>query len=553
LNPQDTQPSLKRFRPLVGSATLCLVTALYILLVTNSTFWTKAYGYFVFDRLAFSAFVIGIFAITVAGFMIFSAKYLTKPTLIFFVLVSSVCSWFNDQFGVIIDKEMIRNAAVSTGAESAHLITVRFGLHVLLTGILPSLLIAWVRIKHRPILSKLAHNTGIILSCVAIFVVAGVSEYKSFAGVGRAHRDLMDTWNPFIPISSAVRYEVASHKDADVVAQPLGTDAHRVGFADRAKPRVTVIVAGETARAQDFSLGGYSRLTNPELAKRNVVYFPNTSSCGTATATSIPCLFSVYTREQYTHRKGLETENLLDVLSHAKVDVTWLDNDTGSYDVTNRVPYEYLPTSADPRFCKDGECHDDILVDKVDNWLDHVKGDSVLVLHQLGSHGPAYYERYTDEFRRFTPDCRANDFGSCSPTEIINAYDNTILYTDHVVSEVIDRVKQRSGSLSGAVVYFSDHGESLGENGVYLHGAPYFLAPAQQTHVPLLVWLADDLAKSAGFDMTCLAKRADASYSHDNIFHSVLGLMDVATTVYDPALDIFADCRRPANALARAE
>lgn len=514
-------------------------------------FWTKAYGYFTTEHTAFAAFVIGIAAGIMALFTFFSAKYITKPVLIFFVLVASVSSWFNDQFGVIIDKEMIRNAAVSTGAESGHLITARFVTYVLLTGVLPSLVIAWVRILHRPILKKLAYNTAVILACAAIFVAAGTSFYKTYAGVGRAHRDLMDTLNPVLPITSAVRYVIDTHRNADVVAQPLGTDAHKVGVADNGKPRVTIIVAGETARAQNFSLGGYGKLTNPELAQRNVVYFPNTSSCGTATATSIPCLFSVYTRGQYTHHKGLETENLLDVLTHAKVDVTWLDNDTGSYDVTNRVSYTYLPPSADPRFCKDGECKDEILVDKIDGWLDKVKGDSVLVLHQLGSHGPAYYQRYPEEFRRFRPDCRSNDFSACSQEEITNAYDNTILYTDHIVAMVIDKLKQRSNSVSGAVLYFSDHGESLGENGIYLHGTPYIIAPSQQTHVPMLVWMADDLAKAAGFDMACLSKQAgEGTYSHDNIFHSVLGMMDVSTKVYDPKLDVFSACRTPSNKLA---
>lgn len=313
------------FRPAVGSVTLCLIATLYVLLVTNKMFWTKSYGYFVADPAAFAAFVIGISAAIMALFTLFSAKYVTKPVLIFFILVASVSSWFNDQFGVIIDKEMIRNAAVSTGAESGHLITTRFITYVMLTGVVPSLFVAWVRIVHRPIFKKLAYNTAVILACSAIFVIAGTTFYKTYAGVGRAHRDLMDTLNPVMPITSAVRYVIDTQRNANVVAQPLGTDAHRVGVVDKGKPRVTIIVAGETARAQNFSLGGYAKMTNPELAKRNVVYFPNTSSCGTATATSIPCLFSVYTRGQYTHRKGLETENLLDVLTHAKVDVTgWI-------------------------------------------------------------------------------------------------------------------------------------------------------------------------------------------------------------------------------------
>jgi lipid A ethanolaminephosphotransferase len=497
--------------------------------------------------------MIGIAAASMGVVTLFSAKYLTKPFLIFFVVAASAASWFTDAFGVIVDKEMIRNAMVSTGAEAGHLITPRFALHLLLTGLVPSLLIIWVRIHHRPILQKLAHNTAVILACTAIFAVIGFGDYRTFAGVGRAHKDILDTLNPFVPITSAVKFAISSGQDANIVTQPLGTDAHRVNISGTTKPRVTIIVAGETARAQDFSLGGYERDTNPELNKQDIVYFPNTSSCGTATAVSIPCLFSVYPRNGYTHRKGLETENVLDVLGHAKVNVSWLDNDTGSYHVTDRVPYEYLPDSADPRFCKDGECLDAILLDKVDGWLDKVKGDSVLVLHQLGSHGPAYYARYPEEFRRFQPDCRANDFGSCSPEEIRNAYDNTILYTDHIVSSVIDKLKQRSDSMAASVVYFSDHGESLGENGLYLHGTPYVVAPVQQTHVPLLVWLSKDLQASAGFDMACVAASASKETSHDNIFHSVLGLTDVATKVYDPKLDVFSGCRKPSTHVASAD
>lgn len=536
------------FRPAIGAVTLCLITTAYILLVTNRTFWTKAFGYFEADHLSFALFLTGIAVASMAFITAFSAKYITKPFLIFFILVSSAASWFTDQFGVIVDREMIRNAAVSTGAEAGHLITTRFAIHLLLTGILPSLLILWVRIQHRPVLQKLAHNTAVVVGCLAVFAAVGLGNYRTFAGVGRAHNDILDTLNPFAPITSAVKFAISLQRDARVVAQPLGTDAHRVGSINPAKPRVTILVVGETARAEDFSLGGYKRETNPELKKQNVVYFQNTSSCGTATAVSLPCLFSVYTRNTYTHRKGLETQNLLDVLANAKVTSTWLDNDTGSYHVTDRVSYTYLPPSADPRFCKDGECLDDILLDKVDAWLDKVNGDSVLVLHQLGSHGPAYFARYPEEFRRFKPDCRANDFGSCSPEEIRNAYDNTILYTDHLVASVIEKVKRRSENLTGAVVYLSDHGESLGENGIYLHGTPYFIAPSQQTHVPFLAWLSDDLQKTAGFDMACVANRASETYSHDNFFHSILGLIDVSTKVYDPKLDVFAGCRRqPAN------
>jgi lipid A ethanolaminephosphotransferase len=538
-------------RPTIGSITLCLLTTLFIMLVANHTLFSRASVYLSSSPIVFAGFAIGVSALLMAALTTVSVKYLTKPALIFFVMVASIASWFNDQFGVIIDKEMIRNAAVTTNAEAGHLITAGFATHVFLTGILPSLLIAWVRISHHPFPKKFVRNMAVIIPCLLVFLAIGFGFSRTFAAVGRQHPDIILTFNPFIPISSAVRYAVGSERERNIVAQPLGTDAHRVRVAGESKPRVTIIVAGETGRAQDFSLGGYARKTNPELEKQNIVYFPNASSCGTATATSIPCMFSVYPRTAYTHRKGLETQNLLDVLTHAKVNVTWWDNDTGSYNVTDRVSYTFLPSSKDTRYCKDGECLDDILLDKLDDWLDHVTGDSVLVLHQLGSHGPAYYLRYPEEYRRFTPDCRAAEFGNCKPEEIVNAYDNTILYTDHIVSTVIEKLKQRSAKISGSAIYLSDHGESLGENGVYLHGAPYVIAPVQQTHIPFLVWVSDDLSKTAGYDMSCLSKRADAPYSHDNLFHSVLGLMDVATKAYDPSLDVFSACRRKPDTLAQ--
>ncbi|MFK0330165.1 phosphoethanolamine transferase [Rhizobium sp. NPDC090275] len=532
------------YRPKIGSVTLSVLTAVYILAVANQTFWVRAFGYLAATPMAFIAFVLGIFAITIAALTTFSVKYLTKPALIFFLMVAVVSSWFTDQFGVIIDKEMIRNAAVTTRAESAHLITFSFVLHILLLGVLPSLLIALVKIVHKPFLKKFACNMAVILPCLAIFVAAGLGFSQTYAAVGRLHKDIMLTLNPFIPIGNAARFVFATENDRTVVRRPLGTDAHQRTASANGKPRVTIIVAGETGRAQNFSLGGYPRETNPEMKARGVIYYKNSTSCGTSTAVSLPCMYSVYTRADYTHRKGLETDNLTDILGHAKVDVEWWDNDTGSYGVANRIPYRFLPDAADPRFCTDGECLDTVLLDKLGDWLSNVKSDSVLVLHQLGSHGPAYYRRYPDDFRRFTPDCRTAEFGACKPEEIVNAYDNTILFTDHVVAKVIDNLKKHQDTISASMLYVSDHGESLGENGLYLHGAPYIIAPAEQTRAPIIVWLSPDFSAASGIDTACLAASASNPVSHDNFFHSVLGLMDVETSVYDAKLDLFSGCRK---------
>lgn len=534
-----TAPRLAR--PAIGSATLSVVVALYLLFVTNGTFWAKAVTYLGLPSFGLILLCIGLTALFTALCVTVSVKYLTKPLFIFLITSAATASWFMDKYGTIIDLDMIRNAAETTGSEAGHLMTAGFLAHMTVFALVPSLLIALVRIRHRPIAQKVLWNLAVILPCLAVFAAAALANVRTFAATTRQHRDLVATLNPVMPIASTVRYLKASGAEKNIVVQPLGTDAHVIAPTVSGKPRVTIIVAGETARADDFSLGGYSRLTNPELSRQDISYFKETTSCGTATAVSLPCMFSVYTRGEYTHEKGLETENLVDVLTHAGIKAEWWDNNTGSKAIANRIAYTSFSDRNDPRFCIDHECRDDVLLDGLDAWLDGIRGDSVLVLHQIGSHGPSYFQRYPDAFRRFTPDCRTSELGNCSRDEIVNAYDNTVLYTDHVLSTIIDKLKRREDRMAASMIYMSDHGESLGEHGLYLHGAPYFIAPSQQTHIPFVLWLGREA--KAGVEPSCVAAKTIEPQSHDNLFHTVLGMMNVAAGVYDPALDVLSSCR----------
>ncbi|URK88364.1 sulfatase-like hydrolase/transferase [Rhizobium sp. RCAM05350] len=298
----------------------------------------------------------------------------------------------------------------------------------------------------------------------------------------------------------------------------------------------------------NFSLNGYDRETNPELKTLGVTNFTRTTSCGTATTVSLPCMFSVYGRKNYSDRKARSTDTLMDVLRRAGVDGYWWDNNTGSKGIADLISFASLTKQKNSKLCKDGECLDDIFLTQLDEKLAGITKNTVIVLHQIGSHGPAYYLRYPEEFRRFKPDCRTAQLSDCSRDEIVNAYDNTILYTDHNLSEVIKLLKKHQDTVDGAMIYMSDHGESLGENGLFLHGAPYMFAPAEQTHVPFIAWFSDQYAQLTGLDRSCLQTYADAPTSHDNLFHTVLGMMDVVTKVYNPNLDVFASCRSKAIA-----
>jgi len=534
------RPALRR--PEIGSVTVSILTAFYLLALTNFSFWSKGWTYLEGRPTTFASIALGIACLYVALCVAVSVKYLMKPLFIALILASAAGAWFMDKFGVVIDIEMIRNAAETNSAEAGHLITPGFIIHMLAYGVLPSLLLVWVKVRHRTFFGKVQGNLTVIVPALVLALVAGLSHARVYAAAVRAHHDWFESLNPFVPVVTAVQFAIGQSGDVNVAAAPIGEDAH-VSDAPvgQRKPRLMIVVAGETARADNFSLGGYGRDTNPELAKKDILYFPDTTSCGTATAVSLPCMFSVYTRSEYTHHKGLATQSLLNVLSHAGIHVEWWDNNTGDKGIARLLKVHSLIDSGNPAYCSGGECQDQVLVDALDGWIGSVNRDTVLVLHQIGSHGPAYYQRYPEAFRRFQPECRSADFSDCTKEEIVNAYDNTIAYTDHILASVIDRLEKQQDRLDVSMLYMSDHGESLGELGLYLHGAPYMIAPSYQTHIPFVLWLGKD--EKAAYSADCLAAETKKAQSHDNLFHTVLGMMRVDTKVRDPALDLMSACR----------
>lgn len=533
-------------RPEIGSVALSAIAAAYLLLATNNSFWAHAERYFDASKAGLLIFGAALYLALFSILIPLSVKYLMKPALIFFILVSASASYFADTFGVIIDRDMIGNVAVTTPAEAGHLLTSTLALHLTVYAVVPSLIVAWIKIRHRRFLSKFAVN--FLFVTVALFAAGGLiySNFATFAYVLREHTDLMKRFNPTGPLVAAARYGLSTYRERNLVVQPLGTDAHQGGrIAKVGKPVVVVVVAGETARAMNFSLDGYGRETNPELKALGVINYPNTTSCGTATAVSLPCMFSVYPHSEYSDWKARSTENLVNVLTHAGISVSWWDNNTGSKGIADLISFASMTKQKSSPLCNKGECLDEIFLGELDSKLAATTANSVIVLHQLGSHGPAYYLRYPETFRRFTPDCRTAELMRCSKAEIVNAYDNSILYTDHVLASVAKLLEKHQDRLAGAMIYMSDHGESLGENGIYLHGAPYAIAPKEQTQVPFVAWFSKPYQAAMGVDTGCLAKGSDQPRSHDNLFHTVLGMMDVETKVYNRALDAFASCTRP--------
>lgn len=527
----------------VSPIVLIILTVALVFSMDNSTFWNIATGLFDGHPLSYAGYMLAVFFLTVAAFSLFGFPWLVQPFLIFIIMLSAVTSYYMDTLGVIMDRDMIQNVMVTTVAESRHLITVGFVTHVLVYGLLPAIPMALVKVRRFGRLRTVAMPVLSFIICLSLALGLLVGDMKAYASILRERKDFMSSFQPGAPIVGAIRYARMISRSANATVEPIGKDVTKgPAYLSGTKPVLTIVVAGETARSQNFSLNGYEVPTNPKLAERPVVSFEKVSSCGTATAVSLPCMFSHFTRDTYSYEQGVSHENLLDVFSHAGLHVEWWDNNTGHKGIADRVASRSFAQAKDEAFCAAGECTDGIFIQALKDYAATLTEDTVLVLHQIGSHGPTYHLRYPGEFERFTPSCRTAEFKNCSRGEIINAYDNTIAYTDEVLAQTIDLLEQEQG-LATALLYVSDHGESLGESGLYLHGSPYFMAPEFQTTVPMILWMSEAFQDRFDIDQDCVSAKSDSALSHDNLFHSLLGMLDLQTAEHDPALDIFASCK----------
>ena len=537
-------------RPAVRGGVLVLAVALFLLLAANQRFWQVALAALPAGVLARVEFVAGFGAVLLALILVvllpLAFGRLLKPWLALVLLVSAAAAFFMHDYGAVVDRFAVQSVLETDVREAGEWLSRRAATTLLLLGGLPAALVLWARVPPRPRRAQLAGWLKLLGLTVALLAVGVAIGGREIASTVRNHKQLRYLMNPVSLVSATLSWHAARGDGAPVAVQPLGRDAHRAGaMASAARPLVLVLVVGESARAQSFQLDGYARPTNPELSRLPIVNFPDVRSCGTNTAVSLPCMFSDLGRADYAQAAAAGRENLLDVLAHAGFRVDWYDNNTGSKGVAARTHEEQLAELQDPRYCTYG-CWDGLLVERLRRELaapraERAAGDRVIVLHTKGSHGPAYYLRYPPAFERFTPACRDNELSRCTPEQIRNAYDNSILYTDHVIATTIDAVAADHG-VDGAVLYVSDHGESTGEGGLYLHGAPYLIAPDAQTKVPMLLWTSDGFRARRGLDAACVDRQRHLPASHDNLFDMVLGLLDVRTTAYRARLDPLAPC-----------
>ncbi|WP_299809440.1 phosphoethanolamine transferase [uncultured Shewanella sp.] len=476
-------------------------------------------------------------------FSVFSVKYLAKPFFILLTLISSSVFFAAFQYGVVFDYGMIENTVQTNQSEATTYLNWASVLNFAVTGVLPSLLIYKANIEYKPFSKELLHKVLFMLSMLAGIVVIGLFYYQNYVSFGRNNDIIKRYIIPTYFIGSAVKYIELNYLQKPLEYTKLGLDAKNT--TEKTKPNLVVLVVGETARAANYSYYGYDKPTNAYTKKQDIIAFQDTYSCGTATAVSLPCMFSRMDHNNYDSRREMAQDNVIDVLDHAGIQLEWLDNDSGCKGVCQNVEHLVIDHNSDPKLCNGEFCYDQVLINELDKRLKTIeRKDTLLVLHIIGSHGPTYYLRYPEQHRRFVPDCQRSDIQNCTHEELVNTYDNTILYTDYIVSQVVNKLQGESEQFDTAMLYISDHGESLGEHGMYLHGTPYSFAPGEQIKVPLLAWISSGFAEQNRLDLTCLSKEAaKGGFSHDNLFDSLLGLMNVKTSIYRPNSDIFLGCR----------
>lgn len=542
--------------PRLSPTFFSLLTALLLLLVYNASFWRHFFQITPIGSLHSWLFSASCFLVLAAILKFFLAlvafKSLQKPFIMALLLVSAFCTYFLSEYGGGFDGSMVQNVLESNLPELTEYFNLKVVVYALLLGVLPGWLVSRLPIEYPDFKKQLL---TVLVSMITTLLIIGINvsvffhDYKTLL---QQHRKLPILVIPLNYLYATPAY-LLQKSDTPSKLITLTEDARlksSISDSDQTPPlhghsapkKLLVLVLGEAARADHFAFNGYHRNTNPQLAKQEVFNFSQVTACATATAVAIPCMFSIFDREHFDSNQARDYESVLDVLRKVDVDVSWRNNNGGCKGTCDRVLYEDVSQLKIPELCQQQECFDEILLHNLQGWLDKPVQNQLIVLHQKGSHGPAYFKRTPDTFKKFLPECQSTQLKSCTRESIVNAYDNTLLYTDHLLNTLIEQLKKQPDTQS-ALLYLSDHGESLGENNIYLHGMPFDIAPRAQTHIPLFMWLSTSIQQKA-INRDCVHQKVDQRYSHDGLFHFLLGFYQVQTSVYDENLDWLAGCHR---------
>lgn len=449
-------------------------------------------------------------------------------------------------YGTAMTPDMVRNFLATDPAEAQAYLSTRSVLLFLAAWLPPMLVTLAANLKRSAWAARPTLLRSLLVFLRRLFTSIGFAavgvaliglNFQAFAGAMRNDKSLRYMIAPVNVVYSDMR-TIVGDSSPETNAPRVAVDPSPSLAVKPSRPAVLVVMVGETTRSASWQLAGYSRETNPQLSELQIISIPRVEACGTSTDVSLPCMMSRIGRSDYNRDRILSEEQLPSLLNRAGANVLWIDNQSGCKGACTGVSSR--ATTPNPQDCPNGECGDRVFLSELKGELGKLPADrpTVLFLHMMGSHGPAYSLRSDKARKLFEPECTDADLKSCSRESVMNAYDNSVRETDYVLASLIRMLKDTSGSIDSALVYVSDHGESLGEGGLYLHGAPYWMAPKEQTEVPMVLWMNSGFEKTFSINRSKLEKNAAGRVTHENLYHTVLGLLNVKSTTYVPTYDL---------------
>lgn len=492
-----------------------------IMSVVNFAFFHLPFFNFVFDNtdsrslngvfLVVSLIILMILANFFAFYLfLFISKYVGKPLLIISFIINAIAVYFANTYSVIIDESMIGNILNTNYEESSGFFSIKLIFYVLILGILPCIYIYKVKLIKESF-KKFITTISLVLVAMLLLAFANASNWLWIDKHSKQLGGLAMPWSYSVNIS--LFYIHQAQKNQKEILLPDATIKNK-------EKAIVILVIGESARRQNFSLYGYEKQTNPLLAKVDNLFHFDANSCATYTTAGVKCILE--------HQESNDLYEILpNYLYRNGVDVIWRTTNWGEPPVHIE---KYRDKEALKKDCKDVACdYDEVLLSGLkEEVLNSTKDKIFIVLHTSTSHGPQYNKKYPKEFETFTPVCNSVELANCSQTELVNAYDNTIVYTDYILSRVIEDLKELK-QYKSTMLFVSDHGESLGEKNLYMHGLPMSIAPKEQYEIPFIVWLSDNTK----------GLKPNKVLSQQHVFHSVMNFLSIDSEIYNENMNIY--------------
>jgi lipid A ethanolaminephosphotransferase len=401
-------------------------------------------------------FLVAFVTILVLSLISLISHRLLKPVCMLGAMCNSLALYFIQTYQVVLDKSMMGNVFNTNISEASSFFHIKLLAYLLVLGVLPCWLISKVRIE------KVRRVRQLLFLSFIFFIGIGwfYANAKTWLWIDKNASRLGGMIMPWSYVFNTTRY----YSDHLMISREQ-TLLPASSAASNEKT-VVILVIGESARAQNFSLYGYQRPTNPLLAELGIITLPNSHSCATYTTASLLCILSHIDTSRHFSQSF---EPLPSYLARHDIDVIWRTNNWGEPPLKVQT---YQRAEDLRRDCRGDSCgYDEVLLQGLAQRIRSSTHEKIFViLHQSGSHGPSYYTKYPKQFEVFKPACKSVDLRQCTNEELVNAYDNTVLYTDHFLAQAIDLLKTFSKTAT-MLMYISDHGESLGEGSIWVSGS----------------------------------------------------------------------------------